>query len=73
MIQTTEAVVDEQGQARLVARVHLPMARRALVTTPEEAPAINIPETALFSEPALAEDWDKPEEDAAWSRLQLAL
>ena len=65
MIQTVEAIVDEQGQVRLLAPVHLPVARRALVTILEEAPAINIPETALLSEPALAEDWDRPEEDAA--------
>ena len=34
-----------------------------------DEPAINVPETALLSEPALAEDWDRPEEDAAWSYL----
>ena len=27
-------------------------------------------ETALLTEQALAEDWNKPEEDAAWSHLQ---
>ena len=27
-------------------------------------------ETALMSEPALAEDWLRPEEDEAWSHLQ---
>ena len=27
-------------------------------------------EAALLSEAALAEDWDRPEEDAAWSHLQ---
>jgi len=27
-------------------------------------------ETALLSEPALAEDWNRPEEDAAWVHLQ---
>ena len=29
-----------------------------------------IPETAMLSEDALA-DWNRPEEDAAWSHLQL--
>lgn len=29
-------------------------------------------ETALLSEPSLAEDWNRPEEDAAWSHLQQA-
>jgi hypothetical protein len=72
MIQTIEAVIDEQGQIHLLTPVRLPVARRALVTILEEKPVINIPETALLSEPALAEDWERPEEDAAWSHLQLA-
>jgi len=29
-----------------------------------------VPETALLSEPSLAEDWSRPEEEAAWSHLQ---
>ncbi|MEW6348732.1 MAG: hypothetical protein AB1646_06690 [Thermodesulfobacteriota bacterium] len=36
----------------------------------EDAPSAPVRETALLSEPALAEDWDRPEEDAAWSHLQ---
>jgi hypothetical protein len=36
----------------------------------EYEPVISIPETALLSEQALAEDWNRPEEDAAWSHLQ---
>lgn len=35
-----------------------------------DEPVIIIPETALLSEPALAEDWNRPEEDEAWSHLQ---
>jgi len=27
-------------------------------------------ETALLAEAALAQDWSRPEEDAAWSHLQ---
>ena len=29
-----------------------------------------VSETAFLSEQALAEDWNKPEEDAAWARFQ---
>jgi hypothetical protein len=72
MIRTLEAVIDEQGNIRLLEPVQLPAARRALVTILEEAPAASIPETALLSEAALAEDWSRPEEDAAWSHLQPA-
>ena len=71
MIKTVEAVIDEKGQVRLLESINLPAARRALVTILEE-PATIISETALLSEQALAEDWNKPEEDAAWSHLQQA-
>ncbi len=36
MIQTVEAIIDEKGQIRLLAPVHLSTARRALVTILEE-------------------------------------
>jgi hypothetical protein len=70
MLQTVEAVIDKQGNIRLLSPVHLPAERRALVTILEEEPVASISETALLSEPALAEDWNRPEEDAAWSHLQ---
>jgi hypothetical protein len=69
VFQTIEAVIDEQGNIRLLEPIQLPTARRALVTILDYEPLINIPETALLSEPALAEDWNRPEEDAAWSHL----
>ena len=70
MIRTVEAVIDEQGNVRLLEPVQLPAARRALVTILEEQPVAGIAETALLSEAALAEDWNRPEEDEAWSHLQ---
>jgi len=70
MIQTVEAVIDEDGVVRLLEPVHSPTARRALVTILEETPVAHLPEGALLSEPALAEDWNRPEEDQAWSHLQ---
>lgn len=69
MPQTLEAVIDEQGQVCLAEPVRLPAGRRALVIILDE-PAANAGETALLSEPALAEDWDRPEEEKAWSHLQ---
>lgn len=71
MIKTIEAVIDEHGQVRLLEIVNLPSARRALVTILEDEPA-GASETALLAEAALAEDWNRPEEDAAWSHLQRA-
>jgi hypothetical protein len=44
----------------------------ALVTILDEAHPVVSAETALLSEPALAADWNRPEEDAAWSHLQRA-
>lgn len=69
MIRTIEAVVDEQGNVRLLESVRFSTARRALVTILEEAPVASPPETALLSEQAL-KDWNRPEEDAAWLHLQ---
>jgi hypothetical protein len=71
MIRTVEAIVDEHGRVRLLEEVRLPAARRALVTILEEVPRTGLSETALLSEPALAKDWERPEEDEAWSHLQL--
>ncbi len=72
MIQTVEAVIDEQGKVQLLEAVQLSVPRRALVTILDEAPPSFADETALLSEAALAEDWSRPEEDAAWSHLQSA-
>ena len=72
MIKTIEAMVDEHGKVSLLEPIQLPAVRRALVTILEEAPLSGVSETALLSEAALAKDWNKPEEDAAWSHLQLA-
>ncbi len=71
MIQTIEALIDENGSVSLLEEVHLPSARRALVTILEQ-PATDKTETALLSEVALAADWNRPEEDEAWSHLQQA-
>jgi len=70
MIQTVEAVIDKQGKVQLLQSVNLPENRRALVTILEEKPTVVVSETALLSEAALAEDWNRPEEDEAWSYLQ---
>jgi len=69
MIQTVEAVVDSAGRVRLLGEIHVTGPRRALVTVLEE-PAAVPGETALLAEAALAADWLRPEEDAAWSHLQ---
>ena len=69
MIQTVEAVIDAAGRVQLLGEVHVASPRRALVMVLEE-PAAVPGETALLAETALAVDWSRPEEDAAWSHLQ---
>lgn len=71
MIQTVEAVVDSNGLVRLLSDITVTGPRRALVTVLEE-PAVVPGEAALLAEAALAVDWNRPEEDAAWSHLQPA-
>ena len=70
MIKTVEAVIDEQGRIRLLEPVAVARSQRALVTILEEEPAPDPHEIARLSESALAEDWNRPEEEAAWSHLQ---
>jgi hypothetical protein len=70
MIKTVEAVIDERGNVRLLEPERPGGVRRALVIILDERPAERPAATALLSETALAEDWDRPEEDEAWKHLQ---
>ena len=72
LARTVEASIDERGAVRLLEAVDLPTSRRALVTILDEEPRGPANELALLSEAALAEDWNRPEEEAAWSHLQPA-
>lgn len=68
MLQTIEVEIDTSGPIHPVEPFeHLPTGRAILMfLTPVE----EVTETALLAEPALAEDWLKPEEDVAWAHLQ---
>lgn len=70
MIKTVEAIIDVDGNLQLLERVHLRVARLALVTILDEPPASRPSTTALLSEAALSEDWNGSEEDRAWLHLQ---
>ena len=65
MRPTIEAEVDEKGNIRPKEPVALTPGSQLLITV------LGVPasETALLSEPALATDWNRPEEDAAWADL----
>ena len=70
MSQTVDAVIDADGRVRLLNKVKLSGPRKARVTILDEAADQARSETALLSEAALAEDWNRPEEDEAWAHLQ---
>jgi hypothetical protein len=67
-MRTVEAIIQPSGEVRLLKPLHLPSPRRALVTILEEEPRER--DDALLSEAALAEDWNRPQEDAAWAHLK---
>ena len=67
-MKTVEAIIEPSGEVRLAEPVCVASPRRALVTILDETP--NLHDTALLSEAALAEDWNRAEEDAAWAYLQ---
>ncbi len=62
-----EATIEKTGEVHLAKPLHLLRTCRAIVTILEEP---EIPESALLSQQALAQDWERPEEEAAWSHLQ---
>jgi len=68
MLETVEATIEPDGTVRLHEPVRLSGARRALVIILEDGNSTA--ETALASERALAADWNRVEEDAAWAHLQ---
>lgn len=69
MLKSFEATIERDGQVHLTEAIRLPHPCRAIVTILEEE---DHRETALLSEVALAEDWNRPEEDETWSHLQQA-
>ncbi|HOE12151.1 MAG TPA: hypothetical protein PLQ35_02265 [bacterium] len=71
MLKSVEAIVDPNGEVRLQEPVRLSSPCRAIVTILDE-PSAEIPETAILSEAVLSEDWNRPEEEEAWSHLQKA-
>lgn len=69
MLKTIEAVTDQNGTLRILEPIKLPKRRRVIITILNEEPPEEITNIALLSELALARDWERPEEDEAWSHL----
>ncbi len=69
MLQTIEGIIDKNGKLRILEKVNLPKSRRVIITILNEEPSDEATNLAVLSEPALARDWERPEEDKAWSHL----
>lgn len=69
MLQTIEGVTDWNGRLQFPAAVKFPKHRRVIVTILDETLPDDLVDGALLSEAVLARDWDRPEEDEAWSHL----
>ncbi len=67
MLKSVEATIETNGQVHLREPVRISAPRRAIVTILDEP---DVSDSALLSEASLARDWERPEEDAAWSHLQ---
>jgi len=66
MLKTIQIEIDPKGRIHpLEPLSRLPVGRALLILLPSSRD-----EPALLAEPALAEDWLKPEEDEAWAHLQ---
>ncbi len=71
MIRTVEAVIDQDGHVHLLEAIHVTGNCRALVAIFDSgSPSPSAAEWTLLSEASLSEDWNRPEEDAAWAHLQ---
>ena len=67
MLRSIETTIEVHGKVHIRQSIHLSHACRAIVTIIDEP---DIPETAILSEAALGEDWNRPEEEEAWAHLQ---
>ena len=69
VLRSIEVTFEKDGTVRLPKKMRLPARRRAILTILDEP--IPVSGIALLSEAALAEDWNRPEEEDAWAHLQL--
>lgn len=69
MLKSVEATIDKNGEVKLKEPIRLSSPCRAIVTILDEN-MNSVSETALLSQAVLSKDWERPEEDEAWSHLQ---
>jgi hypothetical protein len=69
MLKAIEGVIDQDGNLRILENISLPKPRRVIITILDEEPTEEFFNLAVLSESALSRDWERPEEDKAWSHL----
>lgn len=69
MLKTFEGIIDKDGKLKTFENLKLSKSHRVIITILNEEPDDEKFDLALLSEAALAKDWDRPEEDEAWSYL----
>jgi hypothetical protein len=69
MLQAIEGMIDQEGKLIILGKFDLPKSRRVIITILDEEPSDEVVNLALLSESALARDWERPEEEEAWSHL----
>ena len=67
MVHSFEGVIKADGQVVLDKEIKLNHTHRAIVTILDD---MDVMDVTLMSEDALAEDWTRSVEDAAWAHLQ---
>ena len=72
MVYTVKAIIDNEGNVRLLEKLPVTGEKQAYVLIIESESDTADHEAVWLSEKALAEDWLRPEEDQAWSFLQSA-
>ena len=65
-----EGIIEADGRIRLLGSARLERGRRVAVTLLDTAGDDPADLPTLLSESALAADWNRPEEEEAWSHLQ---
>jgi hypothetical protein len=70
MNKTIKCYIDENHQVHPLENVELPAGKNALITIIDDEDSSRVNDTAYLSEAALGKDWNRVEEDQAWSGLQ---
>lgn len=68
MLQTVEALIDEQGHIQWLEKVSIKGYRRVLITLLDDDESQE--EVLVAAESALKDDWLKDEEEEAWEHLK---